>query len=62
MSIKNVTNSGTFVLTVLVLVVVLLPFAVEQIGEATNQPRGLPDTSPVLLPPERAQGTHQMTI
>lgn len=37
MSIKNVTNSGTFVLTVLVLVVVLLPFAVEQIGEATNQ-------------------------
>ena len=30
--------------------------------KALQRPRGLPDTSPVLLPPERAQGTHQMTI
>ena len=36
MSIKEFTKSGTFVLVVLVLVVVLLPFGIEQIGEATD--------------------------
>ena len=36
MSIKEFTKSGTFVLVVLVAVVALLPFAVEQIGEATS--------------------------
>ncbi len=36
MSIKELTKSGTFVLGVLVLVVLLLPFAVEQIGETTD--------------------------
>lgn len=36
MSIKEFTKSGTFVLVILVAVVALLPFAVEQIGEATG--------------------------
>jgi hypothetical protein len=36
MSIKEFTKSGTFVLTVLVLVIALLPFAAEQIGDATG--------------------------
>lgn len=36
MSIKEFTKSGTFVLIVLALVVVLLPFAAEQVGEATG--------------------------
>jgi hypothetical protein len=36
MSIKEFTKSGTFVLAVLALVVVLLPFAAEQIGDATG--------------------------
>lgn len=36
MSIKEFTKSGTFVLVVLGLVVVLLPFGIEQIGEATD--------------------------
>ena len=36
MSIKEFTKSGTFVLVVLGLVVLLLPFGIEQIGEATD--------------------------
>ena len=36
MSIKDFTKSGTFVLSVLLLVVVLLPFAAEQVGETTG--------------------------
>lgn len=36
MSIKEFTKNGTFVLTLLVAVVASLPFAVEQIGEATG--------------------------
>lgn len=36
MSIKELTKSGTFVLVLLALVVIGLPFAVEQIGEATG--------------------------
>ena len=36
MSIRNFTKSGSFVAIVLVLVVALLPFAIEQIGEATG--------------------------
>lgn len=36
MSIKEFTKSGTFVLVVLALVLVLLPFGLEQIGEATS--------------------------
>lgn len=36
MSIKEFTKSGSFALVVLVLVVALLPFAAEQIGEATG--------------------------
>lgn len=36
MSIKEFTKSGTFVLVALALVVGLLPFAVEQIGDATG--------------------------
>ena len=36
MSIKEFTKSGTFVLVALALVVALLPFAVEQIGDATG--------------------------
>ncbi len=36
MSIKEFTHSGTFVLMVLALIVVLLPFTVEQVGEATG--------------------------
>lgn len=36
MSIKDLKKSGAFVLSVLALVVVLLPFAVEQIGDATG--------------------------
>ena len=36
MSIKEFTKSGTFVLIVLALVVLLLPFAVEQIGDVTG--------------------------
>ncbi len=36
MSIKEFTKSGTFVLVVFALVVLLVPFAVEQIGETTG--------------------------
>ena len=36
MSIKEFTKSGTFVLVILIAVVALLPFAVEQIGEVTG--------------------------
>ena len=36
MSIKELTKSGTFVLVLLVLVVIGLPFAMEQIGEVTG--------------------------
>lgn len=36
MSIKDLKNSSAFVLTVLALVVVLMPFAAEHIGEATG--------------------------
>ena len=36
MSIRNLLQGGKFVLVVLVLVVVLLPFAVEQVGEASG--------------------------
>lgn len=36
MAIKDLTKSGTFVLTVLALVTVLVPFAAEQIGETTG--------------------------
>lgn len=36
MSIKDFTKSGTFVFVILVSIVALLPFAVEQIGEATG--------------------------
>lgn len=36
MSIKDLKNSSAFVLTVLALVVVLLPFAAEHIGDATG--------------------------
>ena len=36
MAIKDLKNSGAFVLAVLALVVVLLPFAAEQVGEATG--------------------------
>ena len=36
MSIKELTKSSTFVLSVLILIVALLPFAVEQIGETTG--------------------------
>ena len=36
MSIKELTKSGGFVLAMLALVVVLLPFAAEQIGDATG--------------------------
>ena len=36
MSIKELTKSGGFVLAVLALVVLLLPFAAEQIGDATG--------------------------
>ncbi len=36
MSIKEFTKSGTFVLVVLVLIVALVPFAIEQIGETTG--------------------------
>ena len=36
MSIKELSKSGTFVIALLVLVVIGLPFAVEQIGEATD--------------------------
>lgn len=36
MSIKDITKSGTFVIVVLLLVVALLPFAAEQIGETTG--------------------------
>ena len=36
MSVKDLKNSGAFVVTVLALVVILLPFAAEQVGEATG--------------------------
>ena len=36
MSFKELTKSSTFILTLLVLVVLLLPFGVEQIGEASG--------------------------
>lgn len=36
MSIKDITKSSTFVLVVFLVVIVLLPFAIEQIGESTD--------------------------